>query len=311
MSSNTILHNDVLLQRAREQEIVLQRRRAQAHAEFLYGIEALDMREIINDIEDLSFMHEADMRRISAQGMRTREREEVETRRNAEAYALQQMHQKEDYHRQQQEEAIQITTALRSARENMQQNAAAAGKFPSPLAAGYLQTNVERFSDRTRHALVLHEQGLRERAMVSAHAERMRMDALRLQSARLPQNTATHARLTGNYPVPHGQLLAEERDAALASAHAERMRMDALRLQSARLPQNPATHARLTGNYPVPYTQLFAAERAQIDAEERYRADVEFAEGAARHAFSADAQPSPATQARFMRNYASLQGPKP
>jgi len=40
--------------------------------------------------------------------------------------------------------------------------------------------------------------------LVSAHAERMRMDEFRMQNARLPLNPATHARLTGNYPVPHG-----------------------------------------------------------------------------------------------------------
>jgi len=69
-------------------------------------------------------------------------------------------------------------------------------------APGYLNTNVAGFSDATRNRIFLHERGLRERALVSAHAERMRIDALKTQSARLPMNPATHARLTGNYPLP-------------------------------------------------------------------------------------------------------------
>ena len=200
MSSSNSLQDDISLRMA----LVMQRRRAQAHAEFVRGREALNMHGLIDDFEDFSFMQQADMRRIRAKGMRTRELQQMETRRHNKAYAQEQMHKEEVYHRQQQQEAIQRTAALRSGRENMQQNAAAAGNFPSSLAKGINNENDEGFSNVTRNRVLLHEQKLREHALVSAHAERMRMDEFRMQNARLPLNPATHARLTGNYPVPHG-----------------------------------------------------------------------------------------------------------
>ena len=100
------------------------------------GREALNMHGLIDDFEDFSFMQQADMRRIRAKSMRTRKLQQMGTRRHNEAYAQEQTHKEEVYHRQQQQEAIQRTAALRSARENMQQNAAAAGNFPSSLATG-------------------------------------------------------------------------------------------------------------------------------------------------------------------------------
>jgi len=178
MQSSTIIEDEFPLRAALEQEIVVQRRRAQAPAESVRGREALKMRELIDDFEDLSFMRQADMRRIRNESMHRQESWQMQAHRRKEEYELLKMHKEETYHRQQQTEAIQRTAALRSARENMQQNAVAAGRFHYPLAAGYLNTNVAGFSDVTRNRILLHEQGLRERALVSAHAERMRIDAL-------------------------------------------------------------------------------------------------------------------------------------
>jgi len=173
MSSSNGFPDNISLDMALKQEYVVQRRRKQAYSEFVRGREALRMRELIDDFEDFSFMQQAYTRRTTAYSMRMTEQLQKETHHRNEAYALKQMHQEEVYNRQQQEEAIQITAALRSARENMQQNAVAAGNFHSPLAIGYLNKNVDGFSEVTRNRILLHEQGLRERALVSAHAERM------------------------------------------------------------------------------------------------------------------------------------------
>jgi len=198
MSSSNNFPDNISLDMALQQEYVVQRRRKQAYSEFVRGREALIMRELIDDFEDFSFMEQADMRRTNAYSMRMTEQLQKETDRLNEAYALKKMHQEDVYNRQQQEEAIHITAALRSAREDMQQNSIAAGSFHSPLATGYLNKNVNGFSEVTRNRILLHEQGLKERALVSAHAERMRLDALKKKSSRLPMNLATHARFAGN-----------------------------------------------------------------------------------------------------------------
>ena len=179
MSSSNSFPDNISLHMALEQEQVVERRRKQAYSEFVRGREALRMREFIDDFEDFSFMQQADMRRTTAYSMRMKEQQEMEAQRSIDARALKEMHKEEVYKIQQQEEAIQIRAALRSARENMQQNAVAAGNFPSPLAIGYLDTNVDRFSEFTRNRILLQEQGLRERALASAHAERMRLDVLK------------------------------------------------------------------------------------------------------------------------------------
>jgi len=193
MSSSNSFPDNISLEMALQQEYVVQRRRKQAYSEFVRSREALRMRELIDDFEDFAFMQQADMRKSTANSMRMTEQMQMETYLRSDARALKQMHEEEVYNRQQQEEAIQRTAALRSSRENMQQNAVAAGNFNSPL-----NTNVDGFSKVTRNRILLHEQGLRERALVSAHAERMRLDALRIKPARLQMNPATHARLTGN-----------------------------------------------------------------------------------------------------------------
>ena len=190
MSSSNSFPDNISLEMALQQEYVVQRRRTQAYSEFVRGREALRMRELIDDFEDFSFMQQADMRKSTANSMRMTEQMQMETYLRSDARALKQMHEEEVYNRQQQEEAIQRTAALRS---SMQQNAVAAGNFNSPL-----NTNVDGFSKVTRNRILLHEQGLQERALVSAHAERMRLDALKIKLARLRMNPATHACLTGN-----------------------------------------------------------------------------------------------------------------
>jgi hypothetical protein len=173
MSSSSILQA--------EMESVMQRRRKQALAEFARGREALNMRGLIDDFEDSSFMEQADMRRIRAESVRRKGLEQMETLKFNEAYARKNKLKDEEYHRQQEQEAIEMIAALRSARKNIE----TAGEVPSPLAPGYLNTNVARFSDVTGNRVLLHEQKLRERALLSAHIEKMR-----IQNERQMQNSA-------------------------------------------------------------------------------------------------------------------------
>jgi hypothetical protein len=174
MSSSNHMTGDDLSQRVSEHEIeLLQRHRARAHAEFVRGREALNMRELIDDFEDFSFMQQRDMRRNQAHSMRMNELHDTISLRQMEAHTLNAIRKTEEYHMQQEQEGVERIAALRFAREHMQQNAVRASNFPSPLATGYLCTNVEGFSDNTQRAVLLHEQLLRERALVSAHAERI------------------------------------------------------------------------------------------------------------------------------------------
>ena len=170
MSSAHSFPDDILLHATLERERAVQRHRERARSEMLHGREVMRMRELIDDFEDFSFTQQADLRRTNAYGMRMAEQRRIEAIAHSERFALKQKHEEEMYNRQQQEEENQIKAALKSAREDMQQNAVAAASF---------NHNVHGFSQATRNRILLHEQGLRERALVSAHAEKMRLDALK------------------------------------------------------------------------------------------------------------------------------------
>jgi len=142
------------------------------------------MRELIDDFEDFSFMQQRDMRRNRAHSMRMNELHDTISLRQMEAHRLNAIRKTEEYHMQQEQEGVERIAALRFAREHMQQNAVRASDFPPPLATGYLRTNVEGFGDETQRAVLLHEQLLRERALVSAHAERIMKEHARAAGGR-------------------------------------------------------------------------------------------------------------------------------
>jgi len=182
MSSGNSFPDDILLHATLERERAVQRLRERARSEMLHGREVMRMRELIDDFEDFSFTQQADLRRTNAYGMRMAEQRRIEAIAHSERFALKQKHEEEMYNRQQQEEENQIKAALKSAREDMQQNAVAAAREnmqQNAMAAVSFNHNVHGFSQATRNRILLHEQGLRERALVSAHAEKMRLDALK------------------------------------------------------------------------------------------------------------------------------------
>ena len=179
MSSCNYLHPD----------IILHRRQAQAYKDFVRGREAFDMRELIQEFEDASFVQGADMRRNGVEEMRMQEI--LTAQMHQEACAREQQHVEEMYHTQQKQEALEKITDSRFSRENMQHRAGAAGIFPSAFAASHLNTNTGGFSETAGHATLLHQGSLWERALVLAHAKRVENDALRMQRARSQKSVGT------------------------------------------------------------------------------------------------------------------------